>query len=150
MANKELDQLIAQLRSQKIRITDQRLAILKYMITHHNHPTAEDVYNDLKDTHNNISIATVYNNLRFLVKVTPIRELTYVDKSIHFDYFHKEHFHAICDQCGQIFDVNYSDYSTLLKNLKSDSAFQINNVQLNIHGICPDCQKRLASAGKSW
>ena len=42
MANKELDQLIAQLRSQKIRITDQRLAILKYMITHHNHPTAED------------------------------------------------------------------------------------------------------------
>ncbi|AXX64242.1 transcriptional repressor [Bombilactobacillus bombi] len=144
MANDELDKLVSKLRAQKIRITDQRLVILEYMITHHNHPTAEDVYNDLKHTTNNISIATVYNNLRFLSKVTPINELTYDDKSIHFDYFHKEHFHAICENCHQIFDINYTDYPALLKKLSADSSFQINKIELNIQGICPNCKKVLA------
>ncbi|MBA1434900.1 Fur family transcriptional regulator, partial [Bombilactobacillus bombi] len=72
MAKTELETLVDSLRAQKIRITDQRLAILQYMMTHHNHPTAEDVYNDLKATTSNVSIATVYNNLRFLSTVTPI------------------------------------------------------------------------------
>ncbi|MCT6843780.1 MAG: transcriptional repressor, partial [Bombilactobacillus mellifer] len=77
MSDKELENVITQLREQKIRITDQRVAILKYMLTHDDHPTAEDVFNDLQSSTENISIATVYNNLKFLSRVTPIRELNY-------------------------------------------------------------------------
>ncbi|NVY96854.1 transcriptional repressor [Lactobacillus sp. DCY120] len=149
MTENKLEQIISGLRAQKIRVTDQRRAILEYMITHHNHPTAEDVFNDLKSTMTNISIATVYNNLRFLTTVTPIRELTYDDKSIHFDYFHKNHFHAICNNCQQVYDVDYHDYPYLIGVLEGDSGFEISKIELNVKGICKNCQKVLARERKS-
>ena len=149
MADSEFDKVVTDLRKRKIRLTSQRLIVLQYMMTHQNHPTAEDVYNDLKGTVNNISISTVYNSLKFLTKYTSINELTYDDRSIHFDYFHKEHYHAVCTRCGKVFDVDYSDYPALFRQLRRASGFEISKIEINIQGICPNCQKRVAEGKKS-
>lgn len=146
----EFQEQVQDLRQHKVRMTEQRLLILKYMMTHQNHPTAEMVYNDLKDeVTSNVSIATVYNNLKFLAKITPINELTYDDRSIHFDYYHQEHFHAICRICGQVYDINYHDYESLKQRLIKDSEFEIEKIELNIQGICKKCQKGVAKVEKS-
>ncbi|UQS81645.1 transcriptional repressor [Bombilactobacillus folatiphilus] len=145
----EFDKEVQRLKYQKVRMTPQRLEILAYMMSHTNHPTAEEVFNDLKTRTSNISIATVYNNLRFLATITPIDELTYDDRSIHFDYYHHEHFHAICTKCGKIYDVNYSDYPLLHRHLKQESGFEISKINLNIQGICKKCQKGVAKEEKS-
>ena len=149
MSDKELENVITQLREQKIRITDQRVAILKYMLTHDDHPTAEDVFNDLQSSTENISIATVYNNLKFLSRVTPIRELNYDDKSVHFDYFHNNKFHAVCENCQRVYDVDYAHYQDLYDYLIQETGFKIHKIELSVKGICPNCKKVLAQAEKT-
>ena len=61
----ELEESIASLRKAGVRITPQRQAIMRYLISSHSHPTADEIYQALPKFPN-ISVATIYNNLRVL------------------------------------------------------------------------------------
>ena len=52
------------LRAKGVRITETRKAVIDYIIQSHDHPSAEMIYQDLKPNFPNMSLATVYNNLK--------------------------------------------------------------------------------------
>lgn len=60
----QLEDSITSLRNNGVRITPQRQAILKFLIASHTHPTADEIYQALSPDFPNISVATIYNNLR--------------------------------------------------------------------------------------
>ncbi len=62
---KDVEKYVEKLKQKAIRMTSQRYAILEYLATDGNHPTANEVYEYLKDDFPNMSVATVYNNLNF-------------------------------------------------------------------------------------
>lgn len=64
----ELEESIAALRRAGVRITPQRQAIIRYLIASHSHPTADEIYQALSPDFPNISVATIYNNLRVFKK----------------------------------------------------------------------------------
>ena len=105
MAEAEFDRALDHLRENKVRLTPQRKTILNYLINHHTHPSVEMIYDDLKDTVDNISMATVYNTLKLFVDYNLVIELKNGDGSTHFDYFGHPHYHVVCDNCGKISDV---------------------------------------------
>ena len=76
---KELELVVAQLKNKHIRMTPQRRAILSYMIQTHNHPTVEEIYHDLLPDWPSLSLATIYNNLSFLVKEGYVNEMKFSD-----------------------------------------------------------------------
>ncbi|MFW2691866.1 peroxide-responsive transcriptional repressor PerR, partial [Staphylococcus aureus] len=80
----ELEESIASLRQAGIRITPQRQAILRYLISSHTHPTADEIYQALSPDFPNISVATIYNNLRVFKDIGIVKELTYGDSSSRF------------------------------------------------------------------
>ena len=54
------------LKDHAIKITSQRLEILKYLDEHHTHPNVEEIYSELKKKHPSLSRTTVYNSLEIL------------------------------------------------------------------------------------
>ncbi|HCT1258600.1 TPA: peroxide-responsive transcriptional repressor PerR, partial [Staphylococcus aureus] len=82
----ELEESIASLRQAGVRITPQRQAILRYLISSHTHPKADEIYQALSPDFPNISVATIYNNLRVFKDIGIVKELTYGDSSSRFDF----------------------------------------------------------------
>ncbi len=78
MAEAEFDRALDHLRENKVRLTPQRKTILNYLINHHTHPSVEMIYDDLKDSVANISMATVYNTLKLFVDYNLVIELKMV------------------------------------------------------------------------
>ena len=71
----EYQEILSHLRSKGIRITETRKGILQYMMLTKEHPSAEKIYQDLKPHYPNMSLATVYNNLKVLVDEGFVEEL---------------------------------------------------------------------------
>ncbi|MDE7499094.1 peroxide-responsive transcriptional repressor PerR, partial [Streptococcus agalactiae] len=69
------ENVLEHLREKRIRITETRKAIISYMVNSREHPSAEKIYNDLLPEYPNMSLATVYNNLKVLVDEGFVTEL---------------------------------------------------------------------------
>jgi|SRR5699024_5675452 len=134
--NRRKNHIIEILKGKNIRISKQRILILDYLMTHPIHPTAEEIFNDLKSEDPAISQATIYNNLNLFVKHKLVKELDFNMTSKRYEFYKKSHAHFICEVCGNIEDVEVDevDYE------KSLSMYQIDNVEVTFRGICPECQ----------
>lgn len=140
-----VQQTLRKLKEHNVRITPQRQAVLEFMIGTHMHPTADDVYKALAGRFPNMSVATIYNNLRLFTSLGIIEEMAYGDASSHFDFAQTKHYHAICGNCGKVVDVFYpelDDVEVIAENL---TGFMVTGHRMEVHGICPECQAKLAN-----
>ena len=119
------------------RLTKQRLAILNYLKNTKKHPSADKVYLTLKSQIPNLSLATVYRNLKYFQKIGLIEDIGANQKTARFDGDNSRHFHFICDQCGKIDDI--FDLNLLNLALMKTKYPLINKVNLNIYGLCLKC-----------
>ena len=140
--NQQVIRSIEKLKSQHIRITPQRYAILDYLIENDTHPTADIIYRELSDRFPNMSVATVYNNLRLFTKVGFVKEMKYGDASSRFDFATTEHYHAICEKCGKIEDVYYPGLEDVQSVTEELTGFKVSSHRMEIYGVCPDCQEK--------
>ena len=74
----------------------QREAIRQNLLSRYDHPTADMVYNSVREELPNISLGTVYRNLRFLVDQGDALSLKLGDGREHFDGHVEPHYHFIC------------------------------------------------------
>lgn len=135
------------LHKNHLKATKPRIKILSYLISNHNHPTAEMLFNDLaKD--DQLSKATIYNTLNSLISVGIVIEIKNGGNSTHYDYFVKPHFHIICKNCGKISDVFYPNFDSIEEKMKNEAEKQTDYIasssHLEIYGLCPNCQKKLS------
>ncbi|EOB1379189.1 Fur family transcriptional regulator [Enterococcus hirae] len=145
MENKLLvEETIEKLKKENIRITPQRYVVLEYLIEHHSHPTADEIYRALEDRFPNMSVATVYNNLRLFTSIGFVQEMKFGDSSSRFDFSSKRHYHVICENCGKIVDFHYPDLADIEMAAGRLTNFEINEHRLELYGRCPECQKEQA------
>ncbi|WP_335872508.1 peroxide-responsive transcriptional repressor PerR [Bacillus sp. 2205SS5-2] len=140
MSSLQLTEAIDTLKGTGVRITPQRHAILEYLIQSMSHPTADDIYKALEGKFPNMSVATVYNNLRVFREVGLVKELTYGDSSSRFDFVTTEHYHAICEGCGNIVDFHYPGLNEVEDLASHVTDFIVSHHRLEIYGLCPTCQ----------
>ncbi len=119
-----------------MRYSRQREALLDLLRSTKSHPDAEWLYSGLRQEYPNISLGTVYRNLRQLTEAGEILELCYGNIS-HFDGDISPHYHMKCDSCGRIYDIPTSCVSI---NLKDAGGFEIDTVNLVVNGTCRNCQ----------
>ncbi|MDR6227620.1 peroxide-responsive transcriptional repressor PerR [Desmospora profundinema] len=142
MENNRLNRAVEQLKSTGVRMTPQRYAILEYLLTSLGHPTADDIYKALEGRFPNMSVATVYNNLRVFKEAGLVRELTYGDSSSRFDANMHEHYHIICRECGKIVDFEYPSLIKVEEEAAKVTGFQVENHRMEIYGRCRSCQEQ--------
>ncbi len=131
------------LKNTGVRMTPQRHAILAYLLETMTHPTADEIYKALEGKFPNMSVATIYNNLRVFKEAGLVRELTYGDSSSRFDAnTMEEHYHIICSECGAIHDFHHP-YLTEIETAAGESTgFKITGHRMEVYGICEACQEK--------
>ena len=142
MLEHRLETAIDTLKKSGVRITPQRHAVLEYLLTAKIHPTADEIYRALENKFPNMSVATVYNNLRILKELGLVRELTYGDDSSRFDSNTDEHYHIICDECGKIVDFHYPTLDEIESLAEKVSGFEISHHRMELYGKCHECAQK--------
>ncbi|TCS92850.1 peroxide-responsive transcriptional repressor PerR [Hazenella coriacea] len=141
MANNRLAEAVETLKSIGVRMTPQRHAILDYLLSTMAHPTADEIYKALEGNFPNMSVATVYNNLRVFKEAGLVRELTYGDSSSRFDANMIDHYHVICHVCGKITDFDYPSLLSVEKEAACATGYQVDYHRMEIYGTCPTCSQ---------
>ncbi|HLS60786.1 MAG TPA: peroxide-responsive transcriptional repressor PerR [Virgibacillus sp.] len=141
MSDDKLKQAIETLKGSGVRITPQRHAVLEYLLTSMAHPTADEIYRALEGKFPNMSVATVYNNLRVLRKIGLVSELTYGDSSSRFDCNMTDHYHISCTTCGKIVDFHYPPLDEVESLAEKVTGFEVTHHRLELYGKCEDCQQ---------
>jgi Fur family transcriptional regulator, peroxide stress response regulator len=127
----------------KYHKTAQRAAIMQYLKNNRHHPNITDIYNNVSKKLSTISMTTVYNTMDLLKKDGLVHELpAHNGEGIRFDSNVTPHDHLICSICGKIVDIDINfDHSSML-NEEQKNGFEINEVSLNVLGVCPNCKEK--------
>lgn len=125
--------------SKKIRKTIQR-SVIKDIISRSNcHPTAEWVYAEARKVIPNLSLGTVYRNLRVMKEIGEIEELDFGSAVAHYDGNPSTHYHFCCQKCNKIYDIELNVQNGLEDKVKSQG-FAVNGHRLEFYGLCQTCQ----------
>lgn len=124
------------LKEHKIRVSHQRLLILDYLLCNDTHPTADEIFQDLKLKDPVLSQATVYNTLNLFVNNNLIVELDFNQPSKRYDFYRYHHSHFLCTNCGKILDLDIDEEELRFKELEK---FKIDTIEVIVRGVCPDC-----------
>ena len=112
--------------------------ILTIVMRKGEHPTAEQVFMEMKVNNPKIAQGTVYNNLNALVdegRIIRISEPGFPDR---FDNTTR-HDHMVCIKCGRLADVKLPD---LTEEIERNSGEKIISYDLRIRYICPECRNK--------
>jgi len=124
-----------------LKVTPQRIAILKHLRKNRTHPTAEKVHNELLKDYPAISLTTVYNTLSRFVETGMIKELNIDPNKMRFEACTEPHDHFHCRVCDNVYDIDY-DASILSDNLlkkKNMEGHRVDKISINLKGVCRYC-----------
>ena len=125
----------------------QREIILDTLKENVVHPTAEYLYDIIKERDPKISLATLYRNLNKLSDKGIIKKIDGLESSSHFDHNTYEHYHFMCDKCNRIFDVSTDIAPDVVKKTEEETGFLIKGYDIVLHGICKECQEKEKNNG---
>jgi Fe2+ or Zn2+ uptake regulation protein len=108
----------------------------------YSHPTADQIYDDVRKKIPNISKGTVYRNLKVLQEMELISELNFNGTVSRFEAKQESHYHFRCEKCGQVFDIDEPVDRELERKVALRTGFKILHHQLEFRGLCHDCQRK--------
>jgi Fur family transcriptional regulator, iron response regulator len=94
-----------QLRRSGIQPSAQRVAVAEYVLGTDAHPSADQVWAEVKARVPMISRATVYNTLNLFVRKGLLRQLQLAEGRVSFDPNLEPHHHFIDEATGVVVDV---------------------------------------------
>ena len=121
------------------RNTPQRQLVLETVLSHHDHPTADQIYLDVRAVNQTISRGTVYRNLSQLAENGDILQV----KAANADRFDRRldlHHHIICLSCGEVCDACVPYNRELEQQAMQTSKYIITQHRTVFEGLCPKCQ----------
>jgi len=121
------------------RMTKQRRVILDVLRGTDTHPTADWIYEQVRKRIPNISLGTVYRNLRILTEMGEILELNYGSHHSRYDGSTEPHYHFTCTKCGRCFDVSIDVCERLEQEVEKKTGYQVDCHRLEFYGLCDDC-----------
>jgi len=126
------------LRRAGLKLTAQRLAVVRCLVGDETHPTAQELYDRLRPSFPSMSFATVYNTLAALSGVGACNTVQ-LGGAARFDPNVKAHDHWVCDTCGMVRDVPTPDASS--PTLPDLAGFEVHHVERIYRGLCASCRK---------
>jgi len=122
------------------RTTKQREAILKILRNTRSHPTADQIYDAVRQQIPNISKGTVYRNLQVLREDGAISELNLNGTLSRYEEKQDKHYHFRCEKCGRVFDLDEPVNTKIDKRVSARNGFKVSYHQTEFRGLCKDCQ----------
>ena len=123
------------------RNTKQRQLVLDAVRARCDHPSADQIYLDVRAIDERISRGTVYRNLNILVRQGEVLQV----KLPHTDRFEgqlEKHYHLICQGCGAVCDVPLPYHEELDEQVAVKTGYTIERHRTVFEGLCPDCLEK--------
>ena len=124
------------------RNSRQRQMILDAVSKRHDHPTADEIYLDVRAKDEKISRGTVYRNLGVL---TENREISNVKlpAADRYDCRIDYHYHPLCTECNKVIDAPHIYHREFDEKAAEDTGFLIKRHRVVFEGVCPECRKKM-------
>ena len=141
-SEKRITRMLDKLRDHDFRITPQRLAILRIIAESKGHPSAEEIYQEVKSEFPTTSLATIYKTISLLKELDEVLELGFPDGSNRYDGSKPfPHPHVICTKCRKIMDPEIAGLEKISEEMAIKTGFKISSHRMDFFGLCPECQK---------
>ncbi len=124
---------------QRIKRSKQRQTIYRVLKGTRTHPTAEWVYERVREEMPHISLGTVYRNLKILKQQGKILELDFGEGVSRYDAFVTTHYHFVCERCGLVKDLEVPPQADLNEKVKAAVPGEVRSHRLDFFGVCSAC-----------
>ncbi len=132
-----VERVIEKMKKSGMKITPQRVMVLKFLEGNKSHPTLDDIYQEALKKFSTVSYATIYNTMEMLKKIGEVKELIVEKGRVHYDPNTHPHSHAYCRICGRIFDVE-----TSIEVPSRIDGFQVEDISICYYGVCKECMEK--------
>ncbi|MEO1954923.1 MAG: Fur family transcriptional regulator [Campylobacterales bacterium] len=132
------------LKSNGLKFTSQREAILQTLYDNPEHFTSENLYILVKKRYSslNIGIATVYRTLALLEESGLVSSISLGIQGKKFEIANKPHHdHLIGEVCGKIVEFENKQIEELQHQIAKENNFKLTNHLMQLYGVCEDCNK---------
>jgi len=125
------------------RNTKQRQLILDAVRARCDHPSADQIYLDVRAVDDRISRGTVYRNLSVLVRQGDVLQVK-LPNTDRYEGELDKHYHLLCKECGAVRDVPLPYQSELDMEVVEKTGYIVDRHRAVFEGICPDCRQKLS------
>ncbi len=122
-----------------LKFSRQREAVKTYLHGRTDHPTAEQIYTDLRRDNPRLSLGTVYRNLTLLSEMGEIRKISTLTGPDHFDADTTMHYHFCCKSCGRMSDIPMAADETFEQRITAAAEGSVEGIDVIAYGVCPTC-----------
>lgn len=130
------------LREQGYRLTPQRLAILEVLRNAHGHLSPTEIYQQVAQDIPGLTEATVYRTLNFLAEQGLVLVAHLGRGQLVYEFTEHNHHHLICNQCGDMREIDHLELKDLYKQFLNNTGYQINTIHATFFGFCPECLEK--------
>jgi Fur family peroxide stress response transcriptional regulator len=127
-------------RQAGLKVTPQRTAIYNALISTDEHPTAEDVFGQVRKEMPNISLDTVNRTLLTLAEIGAAFVVEGTGQPRRFDGGLEDHQHFRCVKCGKIVDFHHKPFDNIALPHEIEKKFKILRKTVYLEGLCQTCQ----------
>jgi Fur family peroxide stress response transcriptional regulator len=137
--------MLRDLKRAGLKMTPQRIAIVRLFAGDDSHPTAQDLFERLRPDFPTMSFATVYNTLDALA-AAGLSGMVRLGNAARFDPNTEAHHHAVCDGCGEVRDIAATSLSptsgAVRKLRRAAPGFSVRAVERVYRGLCAQCTSK--------
>lgn len=155
-SEERIHRMLSGVRAAGLKLTPQRVAIVRAIADDPTHPTAQEIFDRLQSTMPTMSFATVYNTLAALTNAGLCDSLSLSPGPARFDPNMAPHHHAVCDGCGLVRDVprdaapaEPARPASPAAGAPALSGFEVRMVEHIYRGLCAACAASAARAAGS-
>lgn len=121
-------------------LTAQRRAVLEALEGAQGHPSAEEVYLQVKRKNPRVALGTVYQALSVLEEIGVIGSKKWAESPNRYDLNTESHLDVHCCNCGFVSEVPGVDLGDLESRIQENTPYDVKSTRLVIEGYCPGCQ----------
>lgn len=132
------------IRSEGLKVTSQRVAVLDSFLQIEDHVSVEDIHNILSRNRQKVGYATVHRTMKLIARCGLARLVRFDDGILRFEhrYKHKHHHHLVCTSCGQVIEFNSEKIDSVEKAILKKYGFTMHSHQYKVFGLCKGCRKK--------
>jgi len=130
------------LREQGGRMTSQRLLILETLEAMMGHPTAEELFEEVKKCDPRLNLSTVYRTLRWLEQENLVSARRFHEdrRQERFDPVHpSEHHHFLCLECKRVIEFDHNLINEIASQFATAEKVEVERASMVLYGICNLC-----------
>jgi Fur family transcriptional regulator, peroxide stress response regulator len=127
---------------QGVPLTVQRRTILESLALREDHPTADQVFEDVTSRLPGLSRTTVYRVLETLVQLGVIHKATHLGSAARYDPNTERHHHLTCLSCHKVIDVEDGPVEKVELPKSQTRGFEIMDYSVHFKGYCPECSRK--------